>query len=434
MGVNNRQRRAAKAKQRANRARTGPARPPETDFDGWASSREFRVGAASLALRQLVIHRRDGLDLPGDRQQFASYEAAFQELAVDDQLFAIANGLVASGWNPNDLREIARRRVAEPVGKHLLGTVAELTARHNRSVVDADWLAALHDVHPAASSGAWAASHGLAWPDALNLLIELLVTLAGLPKIEEVMPPPGHRRTAPGTAHGVDERILRKVRALLAKAEATEFDEEADALTAKAQELMTTHAIERALADAAEPVREVPTVRRIWLDAPYVDGKAMLVNEVADGNRVRCVLTKACGFVTLVGFQTDLDTVELLSTSLLVQATRAMRANGSHVTRYGTSRTRSFRQSFLVSFAVRIGERLQSAASAVVAEADRGHGGALVPVLSARDDAVRDAAETLFPELVSRPVRISNESGWTAGRVAADLASLDVRDAIDRAG
>jgi Protein of unknown function (DUF2786) len=434
MSVNNRQRRAAKAKQRATRARTGPVHPRQSEFDDSTSSREFRLATASLALRELVFRRRDRLELPDDMQQFARHELEYQQLAIDRQLLAMVDIAVAGGWNPHDLREMARRRVSEPVSEHLLGAVAQITARHNRSMVDAEWLALLHDVQPAASSQAWATAHRLAWPAALDLLIDLLVTLAGLPKIEEVIPRPGSRRAAGPAARGVDERILRKVRALLAKAEATDFDAEADALTAKAQQLMTAHAIERALADAGEPVREAPTVRRVWLDPPYVDGKALLVNEVAASNRVRCVLTKACGFVTLVGFQGDLDTVELLSTSLLVQATRAMQANGSQVNRYGTSRTRSFRQSFLASFAVRIGERLRSAATEVEDRADRGHAGALVPVLSARDDAVQHAAEALFPELVSKPIAVSNQAGWTAGRVAADLASLDVRDAIDRAG
>src|SRR5438045_2689314 len=48
---------------------------------------------------------------------------------------------------------------------------------------------------------------------------------------------------------GIDDRMLAKVRALLAKAESTEFTDEADALTAKAQELMTRYSIDRALVD-----------------------------------------------------------------------------------------------------------------------------------------------------------------------------------------
>lgn len=56
----------------------------------------------------------------------------------------------------------------------------------------------------------------------------------------------------------------------------------------------------------------------------------------------------------------DLDAVELLFTSLLVQATTAMLAAGSRQDAHGRSRTRSFRQSFLAAYAQRIGERLAS--------------------------------------------------------------------------
>ena len=61
----------------------------------------------------------------------------------------------------------------------------------------------------------------------------------------------------------------------------------------------------------------------------------------------------------MVGFAGDVEAVELLFTSLLVQATAAMMRAGSRTGRNGRSRTRSFRQSFLHAYAVRIGQRLR---------------------------------------------------------------------------
>src|SRR3974377_713718 len=61
---------------------------------------------------------------------------------------------------------------------------------------------------------------------------------------------------------------------------------------------------------------------------------------------------------TVVGFPSDLDAVELLYTSLLVQANTAMLREGAKKDAYGRSRTRAFRQSFLVAYAYRIGVRL----------------------------------------------------------------------------
>jgi hypothetical protein len=43
----------------------------------------------------------------------------------------------------------------------------------------------------------------------------------------------------------LDQRMLDRVRALLAKAESTDFPQEADAFTARAQELMARHRIDR---------------------------------------------------------------------------------------------------------------------------------------------------------------------------------------------
>ena len=73
--------------------------------------------------------------------------------------------------------------------------------------------------------------------------------------------------------------------------------------------------------------------------------------------------------MTVVGFPADLNAVELLFTSLLVQANTAMLRAGGKKDEFGRSRTRAFRQSFLVSYAIRIGERLEEATAHATAEA-----------------------------------------------------------------
>jgi hypothetical protein len=52
---------------------------------------------------------------------------------------------------------------------------------------------------------------------------------------------------------------------------------------------------------------------------------------VASANRCRTVWAENLGFVTVVGAETELNVVELLTTSLLVQANRAMPDAGRHV-------------------------------------------------------------------------------------------------------
>jgi hypothetical protein len=134
----------------------------------------------------------------------------------------------------------------------------------------------------------------------------------------------------------------------------------------------------------------------------------------------------------VVGFPADLEAVELLYTSLLVQATGAMNSAGTQSGGRGGSRTKSFRQSFLVAYAARIRERLAEATAQVTEEAlaeERaagvGSAVALLPVLAAREEAVEGYTERMFPSLkASRAVRANDYEGWTQGRAAADRAQL----------
>src|SRR5690606_19631507 len=99
------------------------------------------------------------------------------------------------------------------------------------------------------------------------------------------------------------------IRALLAKAEATGFPEEAEALSAKAQELMARHSVDAALLAAGAPVAQTPTACRIGVEPPYEQAKAVLLDAVASANRCRAVWNEALGFSTVVGFAPDLEAV-----------------------------------------------------------------------------------------------------------------------------
>lgn len=222
---------------------------------------------------------------------------------------------------------------------------------------------------------------------------------------------------------------LARVRALLAKAESTPFEEEAEALTAKAQALISKYSLEDLLAGAQEPPgergREVIS-RIVVLHPPYISAKVSLVAAVAGANRCRCVHGTADDFVTLVGVHADLEAVDLLTTSLLTQAELAMRRHQGQVAWDGTSRTRSFRRAFLLSFAARIGQRLREAAATAIDEA--GGRDRLLPVLTQHTADVDRRVRELFPLIVKgRRTTVSNHAGWAAGRAAADRAQLHTR-------
>lgn len=124
--------------------------------------------------------------------------------------------------------------------------------------------------------------------------------------------------------------------------------------------------------------------------------------------------------------------MELLFTSLLVQATTAMLAAGSRQDAHGRSRTRSFRQSFLAAYAQRIGERLAGATGNAERQAAADSpGGNLLPVLAARSRVVDEAFEAMFPGSTKFSAgSVSNQEGWFAGRAAADLATLQSRHEV----
>jgi hypothetical protein len=245
------------------------------------------------------------------------------------------------------------------------------------------------------------------------------------------LPPLPDFGAAPRRGRPADTRMLEKVRALLAKAESTTFPEEAEALSAKAQELMARHAIDEAMVGGgASGPGDAPTGVRVPVDDPYASAKSILLSEVASANRCRAVWSKGLGFCTVMGFDSDLEFVDVLYTSLLVQATSAMVAAGSQVDRSGRSRTRSFRQAFLLAYATRIGHRLRAAEAASRAAAAEQYGDALLPVLADRSAAVQAASAAAFPGAISRSVSISNAAGWAAGNAAADLASLSTRTEV----
>ncbi|BCB84242.1 DUF2786 domain-containing protein [Phytohabitans suffuscus] len=343
------------------------------------------------------------------------------------------------GWQPAELARMARREHTAQHGRLMVDAIAAQMRGYSRATVDQRWqsqLSALdaqvwweHDDHYVAARGE---REGLDRAAMIAATIEVLHLLATLPQIESVGPMPGTTVSAEASPRAdLDQRLITRVRALLAKAESTDFPEEADAFTAKAQELMARHRIDHSLLVARTGERDKPATRRVSIDNPYEAPKTLLLQVVAEANSCRAVWMKRFGFTTVVGFPADLESTELLFTSLLVQATRAMTQAKPGIDRNGRNTTRSFRQSFLTAYASRIGERLSSATEEVDREATASAGAAqLLPVLAARDDAVRAAFERQFPDLTQRATAVSNRAGWASGRAAADQASLHGRQPV----
>ncbi|HVM52402.1 MAG TPA: DUF2786 domain-containing protein [Acidimicrobiales bacterium] len=380
MGVQNRQRRAAKQRRRAGRSTRGVGGGRRREpFGAPPDERAVCAELVWAAVDELV-----GGSLVIAVDLLRAVDAAPPVFgAVLDDAVAQQDALVRRhGWTDADLAEVRRRRLTVPAG----ASTAEVGVR---------WLA----------------------------------VLAALPPLPAVAP--AAPASAGAGASGADDAMLAKIRALLAKAESTTFPEEAEALSAKAQELMARHRIDRVLLDP-DGVDDV-TGRRIWLDDPYATAKARLLSQVATANRCRAVVLGDLGCAHVLGFAADLEVVELLHTSLLVQATAAMAAAGPQRDPRGRSRTRSFRQSFLLAYAARIGERLAATATATeeAVAAEPGRSG-LLPAIVRRDERVSAAMRAAFPRATTVSSSITNAAGWRAGTLAAERADLSAGPGLDR--
>lgn len=227
------------------------------------------------------------------------------------------------------------------------------------------------------------------------------------------------------TTSKLPPRMLEKVRALLAQAESTTFEAEAEAFTAKAQELMARYRIDQAvLAEQDDGSAGGPTSQRVTIARPYAKEKAFLLMGIADANGCRAVWASTGGYATVVGFASDLPVVDELFTSLLVQASRAIQREGSKRDAWGRNRTVRFRRTFLIAFSVRISERLQEAVHDVAEETEDKTGTAVVPLLAAREEAARAAAAEMFPDTRALAPSATDREGWVAGQRFADQASL----------
>ncbi|GAA3497428.1 DUF2786 domain-containing protein [Streptomyces prasinosporus] len=342
----------------------------------------------------------------------AADPAADAELARRGQEFVAAAW--RRGWQPADVVRIVRREL-DDVHVRLVSALVRAQAPHDRPR-GPRWKAQLDGLE----AGDVPRTDRFSYATAVLELYRLLLRLPALESLDETAADPRDRRP--------ESRVLGRIRALLAKAEATGFPEEAEALSAKAQELMARHSVDEALLAARAPSAETPGACRIGVEPPYEQAKAVLLDAVAGANHCRAVWNEPLGFSTVVGFAPDLEAVELLYTSLLVQATTAMTVAEAAQRAGGRRRTKTFRQSFLAAYAHRVGTRLAAVAESQVSDD-------LLPVLASREVAVTDRTDRLFPETTTTRLRgVSDAAGWEEGARAADDARVGTRPRLPRNG
>lgn len=433
MGKNNRRHRQARARENQRKERRRGARDEawqaEPDGDGRSVSLEDLVVSAVYAHR-LVRSGQAGGIIARICEEAPQEVASILQRRLDDGVSSAWD----DGWQPADLMRFGSRKLAGVEIEVLRAAIASEAAGYEQWAVAVapDWIAQLEEVGAIRWWGAsrpWPLQMEPDWSAVVWAAVSVLGLVGSLPSIPVLTPPPSQWAEQSGrrepTSH-LEPNVLARIRALLAKAESTSFDAEAEAFTAKAQEMMTRHRLDRATIDRPAGSGSEVVGRRLGVDAPYAEAKAMLVGGIAQANGCRTVWTKDLGFTTVFGFPEDLDGVEELFTSLLVQATAALQREGSKQDRYGRNRTTRFRRSFLAGFAARIGQRLQETTQETVRTVEMETGAQLVPILDERARAATDAMEAAFPAAGPMKMSVSDGEGFRTGTRVADEADLTV--------
>jgi hypothetical protein len=219
---------------------------------------------------------------------------------------------------------------------------------------------------------------------------------------------------------------LDRIRALLAKAEdPAATPAEAEAFFAKAAELMAKYGVEQAMLADSDPNADRPGDRVITVEGSYSTDRLYLLGYLADA--LRCsTIKKRTGRgrteVHIFGYESDLDRVEMLFTSLLLQMFNGMRqgrpAPGESLVTY--------RKAWAAGFILRIDERLREIEARAQQEAPAAASGRSTELVLADRKAVVEARfAAAYPNAVT-PKGSSRRrgSGLNAGREAADRADL----------
>lgn len=221
---------------------------------------------------------------------------------------------------------------------------------------------------------------------------------------------------------------LERIRALLSKAESTaeQYPAEAEALTAKAIELMERYRIDEVMLQDSAPLQDrgkIIETEFLIGSGPYVNARSSLLGAVAENYSVKFLAYQDFNGKTaiLVGYESDVAIAEMLYTSLIVQATVALSSPEVEAERkalrvHGTR----FARSFLFGFADRIRQRLSETNRKVVAEAESA-GQSVALVLADRMD---DVEADVFRRYGKVPTgrRPSTTVDWHSTRVGMDAA------------
>lgn len=235
----------------------------------------------------------------------------------------------------------------------------------------------------------------------------------------------------------MDAKKADIVAKLLAKAERAGTEAEAQTFYAKAEQLMIKWSIDaemlRAAKDASDPGSSAKIGRKnivfnkskiwknhanlLWAIARALEVKAVLVDYKAKGCKPNMVL---------VGTESDLEMVEFLYTSMLIQCSRERNRLVPEDIRANESERGPWFRSFIDAYAWRIEARLKESKRVVETAAAEEYGSSLLPVLANKKTLVEQEMNRIFPNRKASKASRARTSaeGAARGREAADRADI----------
>lgn len=221
--------------------------------------------------------------------------------------------------------------------------------------------------------------------------------------------------------------IARKIRALLDKAESTEFDHERETFISKATALMVQHNIDQAMVDAnGQKVDRGEIMTRCLhgeAKGPYAVARHTIMGAACEATGA--TTWRGDGDIIVVGFEDQLNMTETLYTSLLLQATTELeRSYKKHL--HGNRM--SYARNFLVSFGGAAWTKIKEAAALAEKEAEERSPGSSLVLLDA-DVQIQDYLASQGIRLRNTSTRVQGQGshdGYAAGE-RADVGQRSVR-------
>jgi hypothetical protein len=221
-------------------------------------------------------------------------------------------------------------------------------------------------------------------------------------------------------------RLLDRVHKLLAKAEDESVTPpEAQALTAKAAELMAKYGIDRALLAADRPETDKPTSKMLDIDNPWARVKAHLLCGLGSALRCQCILLSGARPGTRIhvfGYASDIERTDVLYASVLIQMWHGLA--GAEVPGWCRS-PRAWRRSWLLGFATAVISRVRAAEQTATSRATGADaaGSRTALVLADRAQVIRGEAERAYP--LTRTARVTySGSGYRDGYAQGQRADI----------